>query len=120
MKITLSVNGKRQRLELDPRRHPGASAVCRPAGPCPFDVRRRAGRPAWKSLPSWYLVAQGDEAIPPEAERMFAARMSATTIEIPSGHAAMVSHPKEVVRLIEKAAEAVGSRAASYSAEQRR
>ncbi len=77
------------------------------------------GVPAWKSLPSWYLVAQNDEAIPPDAERMFAARMGATTIEIPSSHVAMVSHPKEVVGLIEKAAEAVGSRAASYSAEQR-
>jgi pimeloyl-ACP methyl ester carboxylesterase len=75
--------------------------------------------PAWKSLPSWYLVAQNDEAIPPDVERMFAARMGAATIEIPSSHVAMVSHPKEVVGLIERAAEAVGSRAASYSAEQR-
>lgn len=77
------------------------------------------GVPAWKSLPSWYLVAQNDEAIPPDAERMFAARMGATTIEIPSSHVAMVSHPKEVVGLIEKAAAAVGSRAASYAAERR-
>ena len=77
------------------------------------------GAPAWKSLPSWYLVAQNDEAIPPEAERMFAARMGATTIETPSSHVAMVSHPKEVVGLIEKAADAVGARAASYSQEQR-
>jgi pimeloyl-ACP methyl ester carboxylesterase len=71
------------------------------------------GVPAWKSLPSWYLVAQNDEAIPPDAERMFAARMGATTVEIPSSHVAMVSHPKEVVGLIEKAAEALRSRAAS-------
>ncbi len=77
------------------------------------------GVPAWKSLPSWYLVAQNDEAIPPDAERMFAARMGATTIEIPSSHVAMVSHPKEVVGLIERAAEAIGSRPASYSAERR-
>ena len=49
--------------------------------------------PAWKSLPSWYLVAQNDEAIPPDAERMFASRMGATTVEIPSSHVAMVSHP---------------------------
>jgi pimeloyl-ACP methyl ester carboxylesterase len=77
------------------------------------------GVPAWKSLPSWYLVAQNDEAIPPDAERMFASRMGATTIEIPSSHVAMVSHPREVVGLIEKAAEAVGPRAASSSAEQR-
>jgi pimeloyl-ACP methyl ester carboxylesterase len=64
------------------------------------------GVPAWKSLPSWYLVAMNDEAIPPDAERMFARRMGANTIEVPSGHLAMVSHPDEVVRLIEAAANA--------------
>jgi pimeloyl-ACP methyl ester carboxylesterase len=71
------------------------------------------GVPAWKSLPSWYLVAQNDEALPPDAERQFAARMGATTVEIPSSHVPMVSHPEEVARLIEKAAEAVGVPAAA-------
>jgi pimeloyl-ACP methyl ester carboxylesterase len=65
------------------------------------------GVPAWKTLPSWYLVAANDEALPPEAERQFATRMGATTVEIPSSHVAMVSHPAEVARLIETAAEAV-------------
>ncbi len=65
------------------------------------------GVPAWKSLPSWYLVAVEDQAIPPDAERLFASRMGATTIEIPSSHVAMVSHPDEVTRLITMAAEAV-------------
>jgi pimeloyl-ACP methyl ester carboxylesterase len=69
------------------------------------------GVPAWKSLPSWYLVAQNDEAIPPDAERMFASRMGATTVEVPSSHVAMVSHPQEVTDLIEKAAQAVGNEA---------
>ncbi len=64
------------------------------------------GVPAWKSLPSWYLVATNDEAIPPGAERMFAKRMGANTIEVSSSHLAMVSHPAEVVRLIEAAANA--------------
>jgi pimeloyl-ACP methyl ester carboxylesterase len=64
------------------------------------------GEPAWKSLPSWYLVATDDQAIPPEAERQFARRMGATTIEVPSSHLPMVSHPKEVVELIESALEA--------------
>jgi pimeloyl-ACP methyl ester carboxylesterase len=64
------------------------------------------GIPAWKSLPSWYLVAINDEAIPPDAERMFATRMGATTIEVPSSHVAMVSHPDEVTGLITAAAEA--------------
>ena len=70
------------------------------------------GVPAWKALPSWYLVAENDEAIPPDAERMFASRMGATTVEIPSSHVAMVSHPAEVADLIEKAAAAVGAAAA--------
>jgi pimeloyl-ACP methyl ester carboxylesterase len=71
------------------------------------------GVPAWKSLPSWYLVAQNDEALPPDAERQFAARMGATTVEIPSSHVPMVSHPNEVADLIEKAADAVGVPAAT-------
>ena len=60
--------------------------------------------PAWKSLPSWYLVAANDEAISPEAERMFAKRMGARTVEIPSSHVAMTAHPDAVVELIEAAA----------------
>jgi pimeloyl-ACP methyl ester carboxylesterase len=67
------------------------------------------GVPAWKSLPSWYLVAENDEALPPDAERQFAARMGATSVEIPSSHVAMLSHPTEVAELVEKAAEAVGA-----------
>jgi len=63
------------------------------------------GVPAWKSLPSWYLVATNDEAIPPDAERMFARRMGATTVEVPSSHVAMVSHPDEVTQLITAAAD---------------
>ena len=65
------------------------------------------GVPAWKSHPSWYLVAENDDAIPPDAERQFAKRMGATTIEIPSSHVAMVSHPSDVAQLIENAAEAL-------------
>jgi len=65
------------------------------------------GAPAWKSRPCWYLVATDDQAIPPEAERQFAKRMDATTVEVPSGHLAMISHPDEVARLIETAAKSV-------------
>ena len=65
------------------------------------------GTPAWKSRPCWYLVATDDQAIPPEAERQFAKRMDATTVEVPSGHLTMVSHPDEVARLIETAAKSV-------------
>jgi pimeloyl-ACP methyl ester carboxylesterase len=65
------------------------------------------GEPAWKALPTWYMVAANDEAIPPDAERQFAARMGATTVEVPSGHCAMISHAEEVAKLIETAAEAL-------------
>jgi pimeloyl-ACP methyl ester carboxylesterase len=65
------------------------------------------GVPAWKSLPSWFLVATNDEAIPPDAERQFAGRMGATTIEVASSHVAMVSHPDEVTQLLETAAQAL-------------
>ena len=65
------------------------------------------GVPAWKSLPSWYMVAADDQAIPPDAERLFAKRMDATTVEVASSHVAMVSHPEDVIRLTETAAEAV-------------
>jgi pimeloyl-ACP methyl ester carboxylesterase len=67
------------------------------------------GVPAWKALPTWYLVAAGDEAIPPDGERAFAARMAATTVEIQSNHCAMVSHPDEVVSLIETAVTGITS-----------
>jgi pimeloyl-ACP methyl ester carboxylesterase len=64
------------------------------------------GVPAWKSLPSWYLVASDDEALPPDAERLFAKRMGATVVEVPSSHLAMVSHPGDVAKLTESALDA--------------
>ena len=59
--------------------------------------------PAWKALPSWHLVATSDEAIPPDAEWLFAPRMGATTVEVESSHVAMTSHPDEVAALIQTA-----------------
>ena len=64
------------------------------------------GVPAWKSLPSWYRVAKNDQVIPPDAERQFAARMGADTIEVASGHRAMISHPEETDERIVTAANA--------------
>jgi pimeloyl-ACP methyl ester carboxylesterase len=71
------------------------------------------GTPAWKSLPTAYLVATKDEAIPPDAQRMFAKRMRARTVEVPSSHLAMVSHPNNVVELIEKTVATLDERTAS-------
>jgi pimeloyl-ACP methyl ester carboxylesterase len=59
-----------------------------------------SGPPAWKQLPSWYQVSEGDHIIPPDAQRMFAQRMNATTISLDSSHASLVSHPDEIAQLI--------------------
>src|SRR6266566_5114257 len=91
--------------DVDPVRARVMYAVQQPLATSAFgDVM---GVPAWKTLPSWYLVAADDQALPPAAERQFAARMGATTVEIPSSHVAMVSHPGEVAQLIKTAAETV-------------
>ena len=62
--------------------------------------------PAWKTIPSWYLVSQEDQAISPDLERFYAKRMGARVSEIKASHCAFISHPQEVTRLIEQAATA--------------
>lgn len=69
--------------------------------------------PAWKDIPSWYLVATEDQAINPELQRMFADRMGATTHEVKASHVAFVSQPATVVKIIGEAAEATEQRAAA-------
>ena len=91
--------------DVDPVKAKVMYAVQQPLAAAAFgDVM---GVPAWKALPTWYLVAEDDQALPPDAERQFAARMGATTVEIPSSHVAMVSHPDDVAQLIVTAAKAV-------------
>jgi pimeloyl-ACP methyl ester carboxylesterase len=53
-----------------------------------------------KQLPTWYQVSENDRIIPPDAERLFAKQMNATTISLPSSHASLVSHPNEIAQLI--------------------
>jgi pimeloyl-ACP methyl ester carboxylesterase len=91
--------------DVDPVQAKVLYAVQQPLAAAAFG--EAMGVPAWKTRPSWYLVAADDQALPPAAERQFAARMGATTIEIPSSHVAMVSHPADVAQLIKTAAEAV-------------
>ncbi len=64
----------------------------------------KSGPPAWKQHPTWFVVSENDRIIPPDAERMFAQRMNATTISLNSSHASLVSHPDEVAQLILDAA----------------
>lgn len=67
------------------------------------------GAPAWKTIPSWYLVAKSDQAIHPELERFFAKRMNAKTTEVESSHVPFLSQPEVVANLIKEAAKAVES-----------
>jgi pimeloyl-ACP methyl ester carboxylesterase len=91
--------------DIDPTRAKVMCAVQQPLHTSTFDDVM--GVPAWKFLPSWYLVAQNDQVIPPDAERQFAKRMGADTIEVASGHCAMISHPDETHERIVTAANAV-------------
>ena len=60
--------------------------------------------PAWKTKPTWYMVASEDRSINPEQERMMAKRAKAKTVEVAASHVAYMSHPKETANLIEEAA----------------
>jgi pimeloyl-ACP methyl ester carboxylesterase len=59
---------------------------------------------AWKTKPSWYIVAKLDSAIAPDEERFFAKRMQATTTELSASHLPMLSQPKAVATVIMAAA----------------
>jgi pimeloyl-ACP methyl ester carboxylesterase len=61
--------------------------------------------PAWRTIPSWYIVATQDQAISPALERFYAKRMGATTIEIAASHVSFISHAKAVAEVIEAAAD---------------
>jgi len=60
--------------------------------------------PAWKSKPSWYMVATADRMINPDNERRMAKRINAKTVEVNASHCPYVSRPKETAKLIEEAA----------------
>ena len=63
--------------------------------------------PAWKTKPSWYLVATDDKMIPPAAQRVMSKRAGSTVVEAAGSHAIYVSKPEAVAALIAKAAKDV-------------
>ena len=68
---------------------------------------------AWRSKPSWYVVANNDRTVHPELERFVAERMDATTYDVDSSHVPMLSHPDQVLDVIRTAANAVQGSAAT-------
>ncbi|AYF74157.1 alpha/beta hydrolase [Nocardia yunnanensis] len=89
---------------------PAAQAAVLAAGQRPISVAaftEQTGEPAWRTLPSWYLVATEDRMIPPTGQREMAHRLNATVTEHAGSHAIAVSHPEAVVSVIDQAATAV-------------
>lgn len=68
---------------------------------------------AWRSKPSWYIVANNDRTVHPDLERFLAKRMNATTHAVDSSHVAMLSHPELVTDVIRSAVKAVQGSAAA-------
>jgi pimeloyl-ACP methyl ester carboxylesterase len=76
-----------------------------------FNVK--VGGTAWKTKPSWYIVAKNDRTVHPDMERFVAKRMGAITTEVASSHVAMLSHPDVVIDVIRTAARTVQGAAAA-------
>ncbi|MEA3179127.1 MAG: hypothetical protein QOI59_2650 [Gammaproteobacteria bacterium] len=66
-------------------------------------------QPAWKTKPSWYLIATDDKMIPPPAQHAMSKRAGSTVVEVKGSHAVYVSKPQAVAALIETAAQGVKS-----------
>jgi len=82
----------------------------------PWGVEALSGsisEPAWKSKPSWYLIATDDKMIPPNAQRFMSKRAGSTVVEVKGSHAIYVSQPEAVAALIEQAAKSVKTSAAA-------
>ena len=78
----------------------------------PWGVQALSGAistPAWKTKPSWYLIATEDKMIPPDAQRAMSKRAGSTVVEAKGSHSVYVSQPQAVASLIEKAAKGVAS-----------
>jgi pimeloyl-ACP methyl ester carboxylesterase len=70
----------------------------------------KEGVPAWKTIPSWYLISTNDQMIPPPAQEFMAKRMGATVQSVPASHASFVSRPNEVAAIIALAAASLEER----------
>jgi pimeloyl-ACP methyl ester carboxylesterase len=79
----------------------------------PWGVEALAGaitEPAWKSKPSWYLVATDDKMIPPPAQRLMSKRAGSAVVEVAGSHSIFLSQPAKVAALIEQAAKQTNSK----------
>ena len=82
------------------------------SAPAPDLFNAKIGGTAWRSKPSWYIVAKNDRTVHPDMERFVAKRMGATTTEVESSHVPMLSKPNLVIEVIRAAANSVQARSA--------
>ena len=75
-----------------------------------FQQQKKVDGIAWKSKPSWFIVAKNDQTVHPDLQRFVAKRMGATTVETNSSHVIMLSQPDLVIDVIRKAAAAVAAK----------
>jgi pimeloyl-ACP methyl ester carboxylesterase len=74
--------------------------------PAPDLFEAKVGGTAWRSKPSWYIIAKNDRTVHPDCERFLAKRMGATTTEAASSHVVMLSQPQVVIDVIRQAVKA--------------
>ncbi|HTU08485.1 MAG TPA: alpha/beta hydrolase [Trebonia sp.] len=104
-----TINPADYRAEFTDNELPAAEADALAAEQRPLSLNalsQDSGTPAWQTIPSWYMVADGDRAIAPNLERFMAARMHAHTVDVNGPHLLMLTDPGAVTRLIEEAATA--------------
>ncbi|TQK50895.1 pimeloyl-ACP methyl ester carboxylesterase [Streptomyces sp. SLBN-118] len=90
--------------DVHPSRAAVLASVQKPAAESCFSTA--SGEPAWLTIPSWYVVAENDRALLPEAQRWMAERIGAATTSVPASHAVLVSQPARVAEVIATAAAA--------------
>lgn len=77
------------------------------------NFEQKVSAAAWTSKPSWYIVADNDRMIQPDAQRAFARKIKATVTSLPTSHVPMLSKPKEVAEVIAAAATEAGKQRAN-------
>jgi pimeloyl-ACP methyl ester carboxylesterase len=92
--------------DLDPALRPRWDAEARPSADLIYTQATR--QPAWRQVPSWYVVAADDRTLVPEAQRGMAARMKAQTYEFPGSHFLPLVHPGPAAAVVCEAARAAG------------
>jgi pimeloyl-ACP methyl ester carboxylesterase len=99
--------------DLPPKEGAVLASIQRPFALSAFP--QLSGVPAWKTIPSFYLVGTIDNAIPPFAQLIMAQRAHSTIVQVRASHLVMISHPEAVADLIQQATEAVSGSSSANS-----